>query len=639
MSDLVLTRREGDILVVLVNNPPVNALSPGVPEAIVAAVRAGAADPATRAIVVAGEGRTFIAGFDIKEFEKITSGERKSIDLAEQILEIENCSKPVVMALHGTALGGGLEVAMGGHYRVAAASAQVGQPEVKLGLMPGAGGTQRLPRLCGLRMAMEMSALGEPVGAQAAFEGGIIDRIIEGDLIAGAVEFARSVNGPRRTRDRNEKLAADAGLVEEIKARAAKQFRGQTAPVAAIDAVAATAVLPFAEGIKFERRLFEELLYGEQSKALIHVFFGERTVTKIPGLAKDTPVLPVKSAAVVGAGTMGSGIAMAFANAGIPVRLTDAQPESLERGMAAIRARFEKTGKPERAALITPVHGYDGFESADVIVEAVFENLELKKQVFAELDVVARPGAILATNTSTLDIDAIAAMTKRPEWVAGLHFFSPAHIMRLLEIVRGRATSDTVLATAIELGKRLRKVPVVAGNCFGFIGNRMFGPYRKAAIEMVEAGAGIEQVDAALREFGMAMGPLQVGDLAGLDVSALVRKAAGEAGGVEQLLYERGRFGQKTGKGWYRYEEDRRPLSDPEVESIIRKYALDNAIPQRKFTSQEIVDGCIGALAAEGRRILDEGIALRPVDIDVVYVCGYGFPAWRGGPMYFTGIK
>jgi len=657
MADFVLLDRDGRVLIVTVNNPPVNALGPGVPEAIVAAVNQGAADDGIDAIVVIGGGRTFIAGFDIKEFAKIVSGERQGVDLARQVLAIENCPKPVVMALHGTALGGGLEVAMGGHHRVAVASAQMGQPEVKLGLIPGGGGTQRLPRLCGLETALEMCVFGDPLAAPEAMRRGLIDKIIEGDLLKGAVEYARTAS-VRRTRDLRDKLphgTADlSDLVELWKAKAAERMRGQEAPLAAIDAVTAAAWMPFAQGIEYERELFERLLHGEQSKALIHVFFGERTVAKIPNLAPDVQPLAINRAAVVGAGTMGGGIAMIYANAGIPVLVKDTSAEALERGLATIRKNYEsavkkgrldQAGLEQRMALIAPTLTYDGFERADIITEAVFEDLELKKRVFAELDAVARPGAILATNTSTLDVDVIANATQRPEWVAGHHYFSPANVMRLMEVVRAKSTSDVVMASSMELARRLKKVAVVSGNGMGFIGNRMFVPYRQQAVMLVEEGAAPEEVDRALTDFGWAMGPLAVGDLSGIDVFWLVRQSWKhlEKPGVryaeaEELLYQRGRYGQKTGAGWYRYDAQRKPHPDPEVLQMVRGWASGAGIAQRTFTEEEILDRCMGALVEEGKKVLAEGIALRPVDIDMVYVCGYGFPSWRGGPMFWAGI-
>ncbi|WP_321472055.1 3-hydroxyacyl-CoA dehydrogenase NAD-binding domain-containing protein [uncultured Paludibaculum sp.] len=655
MSDLVLTSRQGSVLVVTIHNPPVNALSPGVPEGIVEAVRAAANDGSVQAVVVIGDGRTFIAGADIREFGRIVSGEAPPLNLNELLAEIESSPKPVIMAIHGTALGGGLETAMAGHYRVAVASAKAGQPEVKLGLIPGAGGTQRLPRLVGVEPAMRMCAFGEPIDAAEALALGLFDRIVEGDLLAGAVAFANENPPVRRTRDLTAKLV-DGAAAESLKSlfqdSCRKKLKGQSAPLAALESIAATAYLNFDAGLEQERKLFNDCLFGTQSKALIHVFFGERTVARIPGLPAHTQPLPLHRAAVVGAGTMGGGIAMCFANAGVPVVLKDTTESALERGMATIRRNYEgavKRGRlgaeaaQQRLALIRPVLHYDGFDDADIVVEAVFEELALKKHVFSDLDAVVRDGAILATNTSTLDIDEIASVTGRPEWVVGTHFFSPANVMRLLEVVRGRATSPEVIATAMALAKTLKKVGVLSGNAFGFIGNRMFGPYRHEAIRLVEEGAGVPQVDQALTGWGMAMGPLAVGDLAGVDVSWLVRQEAlrlgiphVEAASFEDELYRLGRFGQKTGAGWYLYDEDRKATPDPEVERLVREYAACQGIPQRTFTHSEILERTLFALINEGARLLEEGIALRAVDVDIVYVNGYGFPAWRGGPMHYA---
>ncbi len=647
---MIKTERHADVLVILVDNPPVNALSPGLPEALAAAVREGEQEPAVRAVVVMGAGRTFIAGADIREFPKIACGEKPPLDLNASLAAIEDCAKPVVMAIHGTALGGGLETAMAGHYRVAVESALVGQPEVKLGLIPGAGGTQRLPRLAGLEAAMEMCAFGEPVAARRALELGILDAVIDGDLLEGAVRFARSCPGPRRTRDR----AAPAGEppLDRFRAECEKRMRRQEAPLKAVEAVAAAASLPFDEGLALERKLFLECLYGEQARALIHAFFAEREAAKIPFVAKDVKPLEIRSAAVVGAGTMGGGIAMCYANAAIPVVIREASEEALQRGLATIRRNYESSvrkGKltsgdvERRMALITPTLEWEGFDQADIIVEAVFEELELKKHVFRELDAVARPGAILASNTSTLSIDALAAETRRPESVVGHHFFSPANVMRLLEIVRGKDTGEQTLATSMDLARRLKKAGVVSGNCFGFIGNRMFAPYRAQAVAMAEQGASPWEIDRALVDWGMAMGPLAVGDLAGLDVSWRVRREAIKAGlpnveprVFEDVLYEMGRFGQKNGAGWYRYDQDRKATPDHEVEVLLREYAAAQAIPQRRFTNDEIVQRCLYALVNEGARLLEEGIALRASDIDVVYMTGYGFPAWRGGPMFWA---
>ncbi len=642
MSELVLTSRRDGILVVTVNNPPVNALSPGVLEGIVDGIRAANADASIQAIVVIGGGRTFIAGADIREFPKIISGERPKLSLNPLLREIEDSPKPVVMAIHGTALGGGLETAMAGHYRIAAPTAQVGQPEVKLALIPGAGGTQRLPRLCGVEYALRLCVFGEPVGAADALAHGIVDRIAEGDLLEDAITYALSFTRPRRTRDLPVAPALPEAI-EAIRTEARRKLRGQRAPEAALDAVSSAASLSFDDGLEKERALFEECLGGSQARALIHVFFGEREVAKIPFLSKDIQPRPVRSAAVAGAGTMGRGIAMAFANAGIPVRLMDRGHAELEHALESIgklyersvkNGRFSREDADARLERISTALSYDGFENADVIVEAVYENLDAKLAVFRDLDRVAHERATLATNTSTLDIDKIAAATRRPENVLGLHFFSPANVMKLLEVVRGGSTSDETIATGMELGRKLKKIPVLAGNCFGFIGNRMFAPYREAAIACAEEGALPWQVDRALEEWGMAMGPLAVGDLAGLDIGWAIRREAGLGTNFEDVLHRHGRYGQKTRAGWYLYDEKGVRQPDHAVETMLREYAAEEGVPQRKFTDAEIVDRCITALRDEGGRILDEGIALRAADVDIVYVHGYGYPAWRGGPMF-----
>ncbi len=658
MSDLVQLTQDGNVAVITINNPPVNALSPGVPEGIAQAIDSIAANPAVEAAVLIGGGSTFIAGADIKEFGKITSGEKKrEIGLNPILDKIENCPKPVVMAIHGTAFGGGLETAMSGHYRVAAPKALVGQPEVKLGIIPGAGGTQRLPRLAGVAKAVEMCMDGAPVKAAEAHKAGIVDRIIEGDLLAGAIAFAREIAGKPapRTRDRNEKLADSAANAQAIAAAretARKKFRGQKAPIAAIDAVEAATRLPFDEGIREEARLFNQCLFDDQSKSMIHVFFGEREVAKIPDVPKDTPVIPVNSVAVIGAGTMGGGITMNFVNAGIPVLLKETEQAALDRGLAVIRknyansvakGRFTQEFMDQRMALITPTLGYEGFEKVDMVIEAVFEGMALKKEIFAAIDKICKPGAILASNTSTLSIDEIASATSRPESVIGTHFFSPANVMRLLEIVRGKATGKEVIATCMQLAKKIGKLGVLVGNCRGFVGNRMFGPYRREAQFLVEEGASIPAVDQALYEYGMAMGPLATGDLAGLDVGWRIRKeyAHLEKPGVRQpiaedRLCEMGRYGQKTGAGWYKYDENRKAQPDPEVQSLVKEWATAAGIPQRDITPAEMVDRCIYALVNEGARILEEGFALRSVDIDMIYLTGYGYPAYRGGPMWYA---
>jgi 3-hydroxyacyl-CoA dehydrogenase len=657
MTDLVQLTKDNGIAVITINNPPVNALSPGVPDGISDALDQVAKDDSVKAAVLIGGGRTFVAGADIKEFGKMTSGKPRGAGLLPLLLKIEDSSKPVVVGIHGTAFGGGLELAMAGHYRVAVSSAQVGQPEVKLGLIPGAAGTQRLPRLAGVAKAVEMCTTGNPVKAEDALKYGIVDRIIEGDLLSGATALAREVAGRTapKTRERNEKLgnaAENAQIFSSARENAAKKQRGLLAPVAAIEALEAATKLPFDEGCKVEQKLFIDCLFSDQSKSLIHVFFAEREVSKIPDIPKDTAVIPVKSAAVVGAGTMGGGIAMVLANAGIPVLLKEADQAALNRGLATIqsnyansvkRGRFTQQVAEERLKRITPTLTYDDFSKADLVIEAVFEGMALKKEVFKQLDRVCKAGAILASNTSTLSIDEIASSTSRPEFVIGTHFFSPANVMRLLEIVRGKATSKEVIATCMQLSKTLGKVGVLVGNCRGFVGNRMFGPYRREAQFLVEEGAAIEAVDRALTDFGMAMGPLATGDLAGLDVGWRIRKEYRhlEKPGIRQpfaedRLCELGRYGQKTGAGWYKYDEQRRASPDPVVADLVRKWVDEAGIVQRQISAREITDRCLYALANEGARILEEGYALRASDIDIIYLNGYGFPAHRGGPMWYA---
>ncbi len=664
MGDLVRLSVEDGVGVVTVENPPVNALSPGVPEGILDGVQRFGSDENVRAIVLIGGGRTFIAGADIKEFGKITSGEkRRGPGLISVIEALENSSKPVVAAIHGTAFGGGLETAQGCHYRVALRSAQVGQPEVKLGIIPGAHGTQRLPRLAGLSKALEMCALGDPVSAADAADHGIVDRLIDGsgytELLAGAVSFAAekaAAGGPHpKASELTDNLPTPdeaAPVFAAARELAKAKRRGFMAPLKAIDAVECAVTLPFSEGIKREAEIFQECLFSTQSKALIHAFFSERRVRKVPDVPKETATREIRSAAVIGAGTMGGGIAMAYANAGIPVRLKEVTQEALDCGYATIRKNYERSVRrgrftPEyvqqRLALITPQTGWDGFEAADIIVEAVFENMALKKAVFGDIDRLARPGAILASNTSTLSIDEIASSTSRPQDVIGHHFFSPANVMRLLEIVRGAATSKDVVATSMALARRLRKVGVLVGNCHGFVGNRMFHPYRREAQFLAEEGARPAEVDRVLYEFGAAMGPMAVGDLAGLDVGMRVRKEAPHLYPpgtrrplAEDALCEMGRYGQKTKAGWYRYGQDRSRHEDPEVDAMLKRVAAEAGIEQREISDQEILDRVVYALVNEGARILEEGFALRASDIDIIYLYGYGFPAFRGGPMFYA---
>ena len=657
MTDLVQFTKDNGIAVITINNPPVNALSPGVPEGISEALDQIAQDDSVKAVVLIGGGRTFVAGADIKEFGRMASGKPRGAGLLPLLLKIEDSSKPVIVAIHGTAFGGGLELAMAGHYRVALSTAQVGQPEVKLGLIPGAAGTQRLPRLAGVARAVEMCTSGNPVKAEEALKFGIIDRLIESDLLFGAVAFAREVAGKSapKTRERDEKLGNmedNVQIFSSARETAAKKQRGLLAPVAAISAVEAATKMPFEEGCKVEQKLFMDCLFSQQSKSLIHVFFSEREVNKIPDIPKETPIIPVRSAAVVGAGTMGGGIAMVLANAGLPVLLKEADQAALDRGLATIqlnyansvkRGRFPQQVAEERLKRITPTLTYDDFSSVDLVIEAVFEGMALKKEIFKELDRVCKPGAILASNTSTLSIDEIASSTSRPDFVIGTHFFSPANVMRLLEIVRGKASSKEVIATCMQLSKSLGKVGVLVGNCRGFVGNRMFGPYRREAQFLVEEGAGIEAVDQALSGFGMAMGPLATGDLAGLDVGWRIRKEYRhlEVPGIRQpfaedRLCELGRYGQKTGAGWYKYDDQRRATPDPLVTELVRKWVDEAGIVQRQISAGEITDRCLYALVNEGARILEEGYALRASDIDIIYLNGYGFPAHRGGPMWYA---
>ncbi len=578
MSELVQLTKIDGIAVVTINNPPVNALSAALSAGIAAAVAQIEKDDAVKAVVFIGAGRTFIAGADIKEFGELTSGKiicRES--LKPLLLRIEDLRMPVVMAIHGVAFGGGLELAMAGHYRIALPSAQVGQPEVKLGIIPGAAGTQRLPRLAGVAKAVEMCAEGAPLKAEDALSAGILDRLVEGDLMTAAIAFAKEVAAKPapKTRERSELGTPEqnAAIFAAARETTRKKQRGLLAPLAAIDAIEAATTLPFEQGCQKEEELFTKCLFSDQSKALIHAFFGEREVAKIPDVPKETPTIGVSSVGIVGAGTMGAGIAMVFANAGIPALLKETDQAALDRGLANIqknyansvkRGRFTQQFADERLKLIRPMLDYSEFANVDMVIEAVFESMALKKEVFSQLDRVCKPDAILATNTSSLNIDEIASATSRPQSVIGTHFFSPANVMRLLEIVRGAATSKEVIATCMQLSKKLGKVGVLVGNCMGFVGNRMFGPYRREAQFLAEEGASVEAVDNALYDFGMAMGPLATGDLAGLDVGWRIRKEfrhlqkpGVRQAFIEDRLCELGRFGQKTGAGWYKYDENR----------------------------------------------------------------------------------
>ncbi len=648
-APLVRTDREGDIARITIANPPVNALSHAVRSGLLAEIEAAAADPAIAAVIVRCDGRTFVAGADITEFDRPA----QEPVLSSVLAAIDATAKPVVAAIHGTALGGGLELALACHWRVALPTARVGLPEVKLGIIPGGGGTQRLPRAIGVEKALEMITTGEMIGAEAALAAGIIDRLAAGDLDAAALAFVReklAQGGPLpRLRDRDDRVApgrGQSGPFDAARAAMARKARGRTAPEYAIQAVQAAAELPFDEGMALERKLVTELKASAQSRAQRHIFFAERDANKVPGVSRDTPVAPIRQAAVVGAGTMGGGIAMCFTSAGIPVTLIETAQAALDRGMATIRRNYEATARrgglpPDavetRMALIRPSLELADIATADLVVEAVFEDTAVKKAVFAALDHHARPGAILATNTSTLDVDAIAAATARPESVVGLHFFSPANVMKLLEIVRGARTDAGVIATSLALAKRIGKVPVVVGVCDGFVGNRMLRARGRQAERLVMEGALPQQIDRVLHDFGFPMGPYAMADLAGLDIGWRIRREKGLASPVADRLCELGRFGQKTGAGWYRYEGgDRTPVPDPAVEAIILDECSKAGIVRRDVADAEILDRLLLPMVNEGARILEEGMALRPGDIDIVWVYGYGWPIHEGGPMHWA---
>lgn len=653
MPGPVVTFRQESVLLVMIDNPPVNALSRDVLAGLDAAMQEAGGSEEIAAAVIFGAGATFVAGADVRAFPPIALGEQPMIDFNATMNRVENLGKPVVAALHGTVLGGGLELAMACHYRIAAPGTTLGQPEVKLGLIPGAGGTQRLPRLAGAGRAMEMIALGETISEREALELGLIDAIASGGLVEEAVEFARRAGKPRRTRDQDAKLV-DPAQAESIAAlvrdTAAKKFKWQVAPLAALDAVLAACRFPFEEGLATEARLFEECLRGPQAAALIHSFFAERAATKVAGLNRETPARAIERAAIIGGGTMGRGIACAFLTAGIPVTLYDAEQAAREAAGRSIRETLDglvskgriKPGSQGTLSIAETME--EAAAGASLAVEAVFEDAAIKRKVFQALDALTPAECLLASNTSTLDIDELAAATRRPERVIGLHFFSPAHVMRLLEVVRGRETSPEALATALALAKRLRKTAVVSGNRYGFIGNRMFMPYREQAVEIATEGAPPALVDQALTNWGMAMGPLAVGDLSGLDVFRLMRREAirlgfhYEAETFEDILCEQGRTGQKAGAGWYLYDANRKPLSDADLEREIREYAAGRGIPQRVWSCREIRQRTLFALINEGARLLEEGVAERASDLDVVYICGYGFPAWRGGPMHTADV-
>lgn len=645
----------GNIALLSIDNPPVNPLSSGVRQGLFDGVTNALADDAIEAIVLTGMHRAFIAGADISEFGAAAT---EGVGLGEALDKMEGSTKPIIAAINGTAFGGGLEVALCCDYRIAAPTAPVGLPEVKLGLLPGAGGTQRLPRLIGAAAAVPAIVSGNPIMAPDALALGIVDRVATGDIVDDAIAYAQEIiaagAATRKIRDIEDKVADDRGntaLFEQFTANLDKTHRGQFAPAQILQCIeAAVNAETFDEGMAVERARFAECMSHPQREALIHIFFAERAANKIPGLPKDVPLLDINKGSVIGAGTMGGGIAMCFANAGIPVRVHDNEPENLARGIKVIEGNYARTVSKgrltqeemdKRMSLIIPTENFDDLGDGDIVIEAVYENLDLKKEIFARLDKVMKQGALLATNTSGLDVDAIAGMTERPEFVCGMHFFSPANVMRLLEVVRGKDSSPVVLGTAMALGKRLGKVSVMAGNCPGFIGNRMLGGYTRQAATMILEGATPAQVDKVIYDFGLAMGPFTMNDMVGLDLGWRARKMMGGSNEVTARipdeLCELGRYGQKNGKGYYQYADgDRTPRPDPEADAVIAKVSEELGYTRRDFSDDEILKRCMYPLVNIGAKLLEEGHALRAGDIDTVYVNGYGFPTHVGGPMWFA---
>ena len=636
-------------------NPPVNALSYNVRKGLVEALKLFLKNDNIKGIILCGEGRTFFAGADISEFGK----PMQSPSLNEVILEYENSNKPIVAALHGTPLGGGLELAMGCNYRVALSSTKLGLPEVKLGIIPGAGGTQRLPRLAGVEKALSMITSGIPIDAKNALESGIIEEVFEDKLIENALNFIKS----KLTLDIHpvaSKLTEKVSSVENdifinFSNKIEKKHRGRKSPLCAIEAIKAATNLSFTEGLEKERELFKVCHDSKESSSLIHMFFSERKALKIPDIPKDTQILPINSAAVIGCGTMGGGIAMNFANVGIPVTVIENSQDSLDKGMNIIEKNYSNTVSKgrmtqnefkKRMSLISGSSKLESISNADVVVEAVFEEMNLKKEMFSKIDALAKENSILATNTSTLDIDQIAESTSRPQFVIGTHFFSPANVMKLLEIVRGKHTSKEVIASTMKLAKNIKKVPVLAGNCDGFIGNRMFHEYVRQAHALAEEGAKVADIDRVIYDFGWAMGPFAVNDLAGNDVGWRIRKRHKQEGKYDNLRYtstvadqlcELGRYGQKTNRGFYIYDQQTREKKiDPEVDMMFEKVAKEKGISRRKIDDKEILSRLSWALLNTGCMILEEGYALRSSDIDVTYAYGYGYPHWRGGPMKYA---
>jgi 3-hydroxyacyl-CoA dehydrogenase len=648
----------GSTAVIYLNNPPVNSLGHATRVELAAHLQEAMGNPAVTAVVITGAGKLFCGGADVKAFNTpLSRAEPSSRSIIESI---EAGAKPVIAAIHGNALGLGLEFAMGCHYRVASPGARLGLPEVKLGLLPGGGGTQRLPRLVGAEAALRMITTGDPVESTEAFKLGLVDDVIAGDLVTGAVAFAErlAANAQHPVTSRLPAKLPDGGsdveaFFENERAALGKQKRGFPAPRECLACVEAAYKLPFAEGLKFERERFDVLVNGVESKAMRHLFFAERAAAKVEGVAADTVQRPMQHVAVLGAGTMGGGIAMSFANAGFKVSLLEVKPEALERGLANIRKNYASTvskGKlaqaeaDRRIALIEGTLEYSSIAQADIVIEAVFEDMSVKQQVFEKLDAICKPGAILATNTSRLNVDTIAGFTKRPQDVIGLHFFSPANVMRLVEVVRGQATAPDVIATSMALVRKIGKLPVIVGVCEGFVGNRMVSHYAREAEFLLEEGATPQQVDGALQTFGLAMGRFAMSDLAGLDIGWASRKRLAPTrpahlrySRVADRICEMGRYGQKTGAGYYRYEPgSHTPIPDPEIEALIVASAAEAGITRRAISDEEIVERTMYALINEGAKILEEGVAQRASDIDLIYVNGYGFPAWRGGPMFLA---
>jgi 3-hydroxyacyl-CoA dehydrogenase len=647
INSVVDLRHDGDIAIITVDSPPVNALSADVRDGLAGAFAALAVDTKAKAAVLVCAGRTFIAGADISEFGKPPRG--ASFPAVQDAME--NSPIPIVAAIHGTALGGGLEVALTCHYRVSDAKAKFGLPEVKLGLLPGAGGTQRLPRVVGAKKALEMVTSGAQMNSKDALAAGLVDEVVDGDLTAGAVAFARKIVAEgrplKKVREDSSRLGGDAAslapMFAEFRKANARAFKGFDAPEANIKCIEAAVALPFEEGIKVERSEFMKLMNGLQSAAQRHVFFAERQAAKIDGLDPKTELLPVKSVGIIGAGTMGGGIAMNFLSVGIPVTIVETKQEALDRGVAVIRRNYENSAKKGRFSMeevearmgrLTPTLALEDLKNADLIIEAVFENMEIKKQIFGRLDTIAKPGAILASNTSYLNVDEIAASTKRPESVVGMHFFSPANVMRLLEVVRGAKTAPQVLATAMATGKQIGKIGVVSGVCHGFIGNRMLGARQEQANKLILEGARPSDVDRVLTDFGFPMGPFQMADLAGLDIGWSADTSKGVT--VRDRLCEAGLRGQKNSHGFYDYDEARNRTPSPVSEKIILDYAAEKGINRREVSDAEILERCLYPIINEGAKILDEGMAQRASDIDIVWINGYGWPVYRGGPMFWA---